>query len=346
MTTPKERVLTALSRGKPDRIPTFEWFIDTAVSVPLCGSDDPIEVARRLDLDGVNIRPDYERHWKDERTYVDEWGIEKTVTEDVLPVVTKSPITDIASHASFDFPKPDAPGRFKNLERAVDRFGDERAVVLNLRDGISDMRDLLGYENALMMLLTDKDHYVDLLQRVVEFNLTLAELAVKRFGIRILATTDDIATGRGPIISPKVYADVIFPFFKEIAEGYRSLGLFFIKHSDGDIRPYLDLWLEAGIDCLDPIDPCGGLDMGEMKKRYGDRICLKGNIDCTGNLCDGTPEDVEEEVRICIEKGGPDGLIVSSSNTIHRGVKPQNYRAMIDAVRKYGVTESCETVRK
>jgi uroporphyrinogen decarboxylase len=196
-----------------------------------------------------------------------------------------------------------------------------------------------------MTLLTDKKHYTDLMKRVVEYNVALAALAVKRYGIQIVATTDDVATGRGPIIKPKVYAEMIAPHFKEVVQGYKSLGLTVIKHSDGDIRSYLDCWLDAGIDCLDPIDPGGGLDMAEMKEKYGGMISLKGNIDCTGHLCDGTPEQVDEEVRICIEKGGPGGLIISSSNTIHRGVKPENFRAMLDAVRRYGNTSRhAETV--
>ena len=336
MMTPKVRLLTALRREMPDRIPTFEWFIDDTVSQALCGSADPIEVAERLDLDAVNVRPDYEKIWKDDSTFVDEWGTERKLTGDVLPAVMHSPIPNIAEHADFVFPKIDKPHRFKTLERAVEQYGDHRGVVLNLRDGFSDMRDLLGYENALMTLLTDKKHYTDLMKRVVEYNVALATLAVKRYGIQIVATTDDVATGRGPIIKPKVYAEMIAPHFKEVIQGYKSLGLIVIKHSDGDIRSCLDIWLEAGIDCLDPIDPGGGLDMADMKAKYGNRICLKGNIDCTGHLCDGTPEQVEEEVRVCIEKGGRAGLIVSSSNTIHRGVRPENYRAMLDAVRQYG----------
>jgi len=255
------------------------------------------------------------------------------LTGDVLAAATDYPIKNIAEQANFTFPVPDAPQRFETLEKAVKKYGDHRGVVLNLRDGFSDMRDLLGYENALMTMLTEKVHYADLLKRVVEFNVAMAEVAVKRYGIQLVATTDDVATGRGPIIRPKVYTEMIFPSFKEVVQGYRSLGLIVIKHCDGDVRPYLDLWLEAGIDCLDPIDPGGGLDMAEMKTQYGDRICLKGNIDCTGNLCDGTPEQVAEEVRICIEKGGPGGLILSSSNTIHRGVKPENFQAMLDAAR-------------
>jgi uroporphyrinogen decarboxylase len=336
MMTPKECLLAALRRERPDRIPTFEWFIDDAVSQALCGTNDTIEVVERLDLDAVNVRPDYVKTWKDDTIFVDEWGIERKLTGDVLPAVMHSPIPNIAAQADFTFPPLDAPHRFKTLEKALERYGDRRGVVLNLRDGFSDMRDLLGYENALMTLLTDKKYYNDLMRRVVEYNLTLAALAVKRYGIQIVGTTDDVATGRGVLVRPKVYTEMIFPHFKEVMQGYRSLGLIVIKHSDGDIRPYLDLWLEARIDCLDPIDPGGGLDMGEIKKQYGNRICLKGNIDCTGYLCDGTPEQVAEEVRLCIEKGGRAGLIVSSSNTIHRGVKPENFQAMLNAIRHYG----------
>ena len=128
---------------------------------------------------------------------------------------------------------------------------------------------------------------------------------------------------------------MIYPAFRDVMQGYRDLGLLIIKHCDGDIRPFADLWIDAGINCLDPIDPGAGLDMAKMKAKYGDRICLKGNIDCTGYLCDGMPEQVAEEVRVYIEKGrGKEGgLIVSSSNTIHRGVKSRNYQAMLEALR-------------
>ena len=92
----------------------------------------------------------------------------------------------------------------------------------------------------------------------------------------------------------------------------------------------------SGGDVIDP-DPGGGYTMAGMKARYGDKICLKGNVDCTGALCDGTTEEVDEEVRQCIADGGAGGgLILSSSNTIHRGVRPENYRAMLAALRKYG----------
>ena len=334
--TPKECVLTALRRGVPERIPTFEWFIDSRVTRTLCDTDDPVLAAVRLDLDAVNIRADYTKEWCGTDIYVDEWGIERKLTGDVLPASTAYPIADVRIQADYVFPDPDVPHRFATLERALELCCDERAVVLNLRDGFSDMRDLLGYQHALMDMLAERQAYTDLLRRVVDYNVRLAEVAVRRYGIQIVATTDDVCTAQGPLISPKTYGRVIAPLFQDAIQGYKSLGLMVIKHCDGDIRRYLPHWLDAGIDCLDPIDPAGGLDMAMMKVEYGDRICLKGNIDCTGYLCSGTPEQVAEEVRTCIAKGGPGGLIVSSSNTIHRGVRPENYAAMLQAIREFG----------
>jgi uroporphyrinogen decarboxylase len=152
-----------------------------------------------------------------------------------------------------------------------------------------------------------------------------------------VATTDDVANATGLLMRPDTYFEIIAPKFRQIIHGYKEIGYTCIKHCDGNVDAVADFWVECGIDCLDPIDPGAGYTMGTMKERYGQRICLKGNIDCTGNLCDGTPEEVEEEVRQCILAGGAGGgLILSSSNTIHRGVKPDNYRAMLRALRRYG----------
>ena len=321
----------------PDAVPTFEWFIDAAVGKALTGSDDLLDIVERLDLDGVNLRPDYDKQRLDDKTLVDEWQIKRQLTGDALPALLDSPIRDIVGHRAYQLPDPAAPQRFVTLEKALNRFGDARAVVLNLRDGFSDMRDLLGYEGALMALLLEPEAFSELLDRVVEYNLRLAAVARQRYGLNIVATTDDVANAAGLLIRPSTYFELIAPKFKQVIQGYKELGYLCIKHCDGNIDAVADFWVECGIDCLDPIDPGAGYTMGQMKARYGQKICLKGNIDCTGALCNGTPEQVEAEVRNCLCAGGPGGgLILSSSNTIHRGVRPENYRAMLRALRQYG----------
>lgn len=334
--TGEERIISALRLETPDQVPTFEWFVDSIVGEALVGSTDPVEIVEKLELDGINIRADYRREQIDETTFTDEWGVTRRVTPDCIPAVLASPISDITRHVDYVFPDPAADHRFESLAGAYDKLGGKQALILNLRDGWSDMRDLLGYEDSLMNLLLEPEHFASLLDRVVDYNLALARAAVERYDIRIIATTDDIANANGLLVPPAKYFELIAPAFAKAVKGYKDLDCYCIKHCDGDVTPLIEFWIEAGIDCIDPIDPTAGMKMAEFKQKYGDKICLKGNIDCTGALCDGTEEDVEEEVKICLAEGGKNGLILSSSNTIHRGVKPANYLAMLKALRCYG----------
>ena len=152
-----DRMCAALRREIPDRIPTFEWFIDPSVGRALTGTDEPLDIVDRLDLDGINIRPDYAKRFLDAQTFEDEWGNRRQLTGDCIPAVVAQPLSDVTRHREFAFPDAHAGGRLSTLRRAVERFGDSRAVILNLRDGFSDLRDLLGYEEALMAPLVEPE---------------------------------------------------------------------------------------------------------------------------------------------------------------------------------------------
>jgi uroporphyrinogen decarboxylase len=335
--TGHQRIIAALERRQPDAVPTFEWFIDKKVTKALAGTEDLLEAADALDLDGVNIRADYSRRFISQSDYVDEWGTTRRITGEALAAAVDYPVPDIARQEEFRMPDPAAPGRFASLEKALKRFEGTRAVILNLRDGFSDMREILGYENCLISMMIDQGHFADLLDRVVDYNVALARVARERYGVPIVAMTDDIANETGLLFSPEVYFTLIAPRFRRVVQGYKSLGYLTIKHSDGDITSVVDWWLDSGVDCLDPVDPAAGLDLGVFKEKYGGRVCLKGNVNCTGPLADGPEADVEAEVARCIEKGGPGGgFILSSSNTIHSGVRPSNYAVMLRTLRARG----------
>ena len=120
-------------------------------------------------------------------------------------------------------------------------------------------------------------------------------------------------------------------------QAYKDLGLYIIKHTDGNIRSILDTIVESGIDCLDPIDPVAGMDLAEMKHKYGHRITLKGNVDCAQTLTFKSVEETIEETKNCLRIAAPGGgYILSSSNSIHSAVKPENYMAMLETLKKYG----------
>ncbi len=209
----RERILTALRCEVPDKVPLFEWFIDARVGEAMTSSADPLDIVERLNLDGVNLRATYDRQFLDETTWVDEWGIKRQLTGDVLPAVLESPIQDITQHKDYSFPDADSDSRFVTVEQALQRFGDTRAIILNLRDGFSEMRDLLGYENALMAMLLEPKAFADLLARAVDYNLELAKVAKQRYDIQVIATTDDVANATGMIMRPETYFELLRPGF-------------------------------------------------------------------------------------------------------------------------------------
>ena len=103
----------------------------------------------------------------------------------------------------------------------------------------------------------------------------------------------------------------------------------------------MDMIVDTGLDGLDPLEPIAGMDIGKAKEMYGDRIALVGNlvgnVDCGELLSRGTTAEVVEAVKETIAKAAPGGgYILASSNSIHPAVKPENYRAMVQAAREYG----------
>jgi uroporphyrinogen decarboxylase len=150
-------------------------------------------------------------------------------------------------------------------------------------------------------------------------------------------TGDDFAYNSGPIMSPGQFKDIFYPELKRVVSGYKELGLLVIKHTDGNIMPILDMIVDSGFDCLDPIDPIAGMDLAKVKSDYGDRICLKGNVDCSTTLSFKSVDEVIEETKKCLEIGMPGGgFILSSSNSIHSAVKPENYKAMLATLKEFG----------
>jgi uroporphyrinogen decarboxylase len=167
-------------------------------------------------------------------------------------------------------------------------------------------------------------------------NIEVARKAV-RAGADVIILGDDYAGNQGPFVSPAVFKEFMQPRLERMVDAIHKEGAKVIKHSDGNLWPILDMIVDAGIDGIHPIEPIAGMDIGEVKRQYGDRVCVLGNIDCSYLLSEGTTEEVEAAVKECIRKasyGG--GHIIGSSNSIHSSVKPENYLAMIQAVKKYG----------
>ncbi len=333
--TGRERILAALRRQQPDRLPTMEWVLHPHVMKDMNGAVSDVEFARKAGLDGIAVSLDYTQERIDDRHFKDEWGVVR-VSYDDYPNPVGYPVKDIADFEKIVIPDPDADYRYNKIKKALAAVGDEIAVVPRVKDVFSQPRDLMGFEEFLMAFYLDPELIEAMMKMCVAHSTAIAKNLVE-IGIEAVVIGDDIANNTGLLIKPEMYLEQVYPYFKELVGNFKDLGLLVIKHSDGDLRAILPELVESGIDCLDPIDPLGNMDMAYMKKTYGARIALKGNVDCVETLVGKPVDDVRKETAQCILDGAVGGgHIISSSNSIHKGISPVNYQAFLDAVIEFG----------
>jgi len=173
-------------------------------------------------------------------------------------------------------------------------------------------------------------------QAMVERALARGERLKKHGGLDGFALCADYCFNVGPFMSPTQFAEFVTPYLKELIAGYREMGFYAIKHTDGNIMPIIDQLVDANPHALHSLDPQGGVDIAEVKRLYGDRVCLIGNVNC-GLLDTGTEEQVVDSARYALQHGMPGGgYIFSTSNCIYTGMRLSRYELMLDVWRREG----------
>jgi uroporphyrinogen decarboxylase len=334
--TSEERIMRVLHREEPDRVPHFEWFVDRKVCEALCpGCKDTNSFSVRMGLDVILGDVKYTKERVGANRWRSEWGYVIQDTAEEHGIEVESPIKTMADFEAFTPPDPLLPARYVGIEKLVDEFAGDKAVIIHLNDVFSLPRYLMGMENLLMSIVTQPELVKALVDLSVDVNLKMAKEVAAR-GVEIVYTGDDYAYTKGPLMSPKHFRELFYPGLKRVMGGFKELGLIVIKHTDGNLWPIIDMIIDSGIDCLDPIDPIAGMDIAEVKAKYGDRVAIKGNVDCAETLTFASQEEVVEETKEAMRKGMPGGgFILSSGNSIHSSVKPENYLAMLQTWEEY-----------
>ncbi len=337
--TSAERVLAVLRRQEPDRIPTFEWDIDPDLITNMTGGGSYDDFIEQFDLDAVMCGPDYIKKPLPDGNLLDEWGVTRTRGHEAyaMAVDELAPIKSWADLEKWSPPDPHAPHRFETMARRAKRFKGKRAIFAQLRDVWSNPRDLLGYAQLFVLCKKQPDLVEALVEKCVNQSIGLLEHAAE-LGAEVVMSGDDIADNRRTMISLNMWDSIFLPHFQRWVQAIHDHGLYYWKHSDGNLMEVMDSLIDAGIDGIDPVDPLAKMDLATVKERWGNRVAIKGNVDCAFLLMDGPAEDVVESVKNCIRIAGPGGgYACSSSNSIHSGVRPDLYIAMLDAIREYGV---------
>jgi uroporphyrinogen decarboxylase len=192
-------------------------------------------------------------------------------------------------------------------------------------------------ETFLIGLLKAPDLIHRYLDARLKQTLLLTEAMLER-GVDGMWGGYDWASNQGPVFSPRHFRQFVFPRLKQIADLCHHFGTPYVKHTDGNVNSLLDDLVAAGVDAFQAIEPRAGMDIAQLKRDYGQHLVLIGNVDCSTVLVDGPEEAVRAQTEEIIRTAAPGGgFVLSSSNSIHPGVKPEYYLAMLDTTRQVGV---------
>lgn len=335
--TGRDRFLAALRREQPDRVPIWELIINEPTLSGLYGEIGYFALAEKIGLDAVTVFEDHRREDLGNNLFRDEWGITWGMEPCGVAYPVGGPIKAKADLDSYKPPDPHADYRLDTLREAVRRFKGEKVIVLCCHEAFEFSHYLYGMDNLFMAYVEDPEFVHRLARIIIDYKRAVLHRAVDE-GVDAIVSGDDYAFRTAPLMSPAHFAEYSAPYICEMADAAHERSVPFVKHTDGYIWPIMDMIVDAGVDAIDPIEPIAGMDIGEVKARYGDKVAVVGNIDCTEVLPHGTREEVVDAVKETIAKASVDGgHIIASSNSIHPGVNSENYRTMVQAAQEFGV---------
>jgi len=220
------------------------------------------------------------------------------------------------------------------IDRIRDRTGDTYFLMMHgdATYGVPSGQDMMEWVGWLYDCPQDVH---DEAQKRVDDALSRGR-ALQGKGLDGFALCSDYCFNTGPFLRPEVFAEFVTPYLKQLIAGYREMGFYTIKHTDGNIMPIIDQLLECKPHALHSLDPQGGVDIKEVKALYGDQVCLCGNVNC-GLIDTGTEEEFLESTRYALTHGMPGGgYIFCTSNCIYTGMRLERYERILDLWREIG----------
>ncbi len=372
--TSLQRVATALSGARPDRVPVATLTISRALKE--IGGPRPEDVMNDPKTMAEAKLAAHERY-KDDITvagldgcFVEAkaMGAESKISEH-MPIVSENRrIKSWNDVAGLPTPDPQAFPRMKAvLEEAsllMKEVGSHTAVAVIVSGPFSTAGNLMGPENLARALIEAPDQVHKLMEKVTDYSIQYHRAFAGR-AHAVVVLEPMTAT---ELTSPAAYKEFVFPYLQRTFQQIADAGLIPINHPCGDTTGILDMavqvlppkpphcihasfgqavtrprsleWVrdvtgDASISA-DPEDPFSILMRG-VKKAVGSKTCIAGNIDPVGVMLDGSPEDVEKAVKRVIDYAGENGaLIVCPGCDLNPDIPAANLETLVTATRKYG----------
>jgi len=347
----RDRFEKAFKGGQPDKVPITEAVIDRkvilAINRIIGGSPESetdyfdiyVHVLRHLKLDAVVMAVATGVENLSAEIIRDKFGREFRLSEHGEPLPSETRVSTVEELEGFDMAGAVAEEDFAEVDRLMRAFGPDMGYVLTLSDPYKESwKSNGGMQNLLICMMEDPALADGLFRATTNYLHAHIDIAADR-GISGFLMPGDYAMENGLLFSLDTYRRFLKPMHVEIIDHVHERGGLITKHSDGDDWKLLDDWIETGFDGFHPVQPqC--MDIAEVKAYLKGKMSVWGNIDCRTLLVTGTPDEVRETVRKTVSAAAPGGgYIMTSSNSIHPGCRPENYVAMVETLHECGAYE-------
>lgn len=336
-----ERITAAFRREEPDRVPIMQLAFYHGMR--LLGR--PLGDLRDVEVAIEALAAVYERYQPDLITpsfgckywLYGDLGIELRLPPDGFDSVVEHYFQTREDLETKPLPDPRDPdsllhNQIRLIEAIVQRHGDRTVVASFGGSSLGRTGDLVGTERLLAWLIRDPELAELAIDRVARWALNLAKASIDA-GAGVIGLVDP--TAGGSVISREHFARFSLPVLQALNRELKAYaGVPTYLHICGDVSDRLDLMADTGVDGIS-IDHT--VDVGAAKRAVGDRVCIMGNLDPVGTLLLGSPEEVLDQSRRCIEAAGAGGgFILAPGCGVPPDAPPENLEAMTAAVEQYG----------
>ena len=348
--TSRERFLTAINGGQPDRVPMFDFLFQEPLYESLIGHRpgsfnglDALALARKLGQDAIWVPlagfQGYSPEWIDERTYRDEWGTVFVRSDVSWPIDSpiRYPITSRADFEGYVCPNPLLPGRDLDLRATIEANRDSKlAITCGVQGPLTTAWLLMGFENISYSLYDDPDLLESVFAMSNDFFKKAAKVAVE-CGIDGVWVSEDLGDSNSVFFRKDLFVKHFYPYFKDLVDYVDSLGVPALLHSCGNINAFVPELVEIGLDALNPLEVKAGMDPLQMKRDYGDKLVLHGGLNA---MYWDDIEKVEAEMhRLIPTLKANGGYILSSDHSVPDSVSFENFGRIIELAKRLGSYE-------
>jgi len=356
--TSKERIMTALNFNTPDRVPRFEYFDEFGVGRefadiwyeekgfgPEINIYDYYNIDIKIAVGDEGLMPTRTEVLKQTPEYAitrNSWGeVIRRTTGDAFYKPLEVPIKEKSDLQTIHVDPPDLDIRYQSLDEQMDQLKQRYCVFVKTGGPFIRSSFVRGDAQLLIDMASDpqfaKELFMFMARHLTEIGLEqLRRWDLYETGVWIY---DDMASVKGPIFSPKMAEQLLAPAWQYMINTFKQAGAQKVcLHSDGDLMPLLDLFVDIGFQGLNPVEARTTMDVVEIREKYGEKLAMVGGLDNSVILPRGDRAEVRAHVQRCLSIVKEGGYVIGA-HTIGPDISVDTYDYVSELIDEYNRSE-------